>query len=703
MMAIARNLMLMVRRAANYRQRKHTLATPMKGRTPFYPFTRSLLIAPVVLILLSRTSPLLAQPEKEKPTKTAFAKFVPATTKLFVELRRAGEVDRVLRDAEVSRLWSLATSLPDEPKKPSDVRSALTAFLATDPAVSADELMKFEMGLTASSWSDLGSAVWFVRIPDNRLLDRWFPPNRRQETAGTAGDHLFRMTDGMMVAVRGGIVAMTRGGDDAVLVRDSFRLMLGGGGDSLQDSTSYRQLAGYMPGKLIALVYWAEGDQESQSQPMAASVLPKLARALVGVAASADKVDFAVRAALAAPEQHKKLGSPAVDRLLQMPATTLFAFTTTIDVNSSALTTTGQASMGWPSALSLLTGLPPADIAATLESVQPGPHFILAWDQDLSAGGSALQASLQVESKDAQRLAAEFEAKLDALVSDNAHGESPDGPGAKPAISRDSHFGLPIGTVKLNPASNSAPLLFSQEARELAWTVHGDWFMVAFSRDHLTRMLDAQFGFVPTLSSIPDVQSLRKRPSGHTSIMLFQPDLASDTIQRWFAADSLSANHDPSLPTEPAKTTPAEYGRLGIAMFVEQEPGTVVVARIYEDTAADGRLFPDDRIIGVDDRLLKMESPNTDLRRLWEEPSPAGGHTLRVQRENTTLEVFLKHDEPRPASNDLLARAAPALREFAAVVRNIRFASVTVHPTDERHWSALLSMRLSSPPTTARR
>jgi hypothetical protein len=138
-------------------------------------------------------------------------------------------------------------------------------------------------------------------------------------------------------------------------------------------------------------------------------------------------------------------------------------------------------------------------------------------------------------------------------------------------------------------------------------------------------------------------------------------------------------------------------------MQVDPEPGTVVVARVYSDTAADGLLFPDDRIIGVDGRLLDLASPNADLGRRWAEPTASQGHSFRVQREETTIEVFLKHDEPGARPDELLTRSFAAIRDFASALRTIRFTSLTVHPTDERHYSALLSLHIAPSPTSAGR
>jgi hypothetical protein len=312
-----------------------------------------------------------------------------------------------------------------------------------------------------------------------------------------------------------------------------------------------------------------------------------------------------------------------------------------------------------------------------------------------------------METKNARQLEAQFEAIVESLIGQDAQNGSADDPEPEHMITRGTHFGVSIAQASLYPDIEGLPLPLSQRMDELplSWAAHGDWFIVALSRDHIARILDAQFGLVPALSNVRDVQALRKRRGSHTSIVLLQPDLASDVLQRWVGAGPTppSKKLDPSLFSEPSLAEAVQRQRLGIGMQVEPEPGTVVVARVYPDTAADGHLLPDDRIIGVDGRLLDLGSPNADLRRRWAEPSAAHGHTFRVQREDTTIEVFLKHDDPGAIPEDLLTRSLPAIRGLASALRTIRFASLTVHPTDERHFSALVSLRLAPPSSSASR
>ncbi|MEK7732474.1 MAG: hypothetical protein AAB363_11525, partial [Planctomycetota bacterium] len=350
------------------------------------PFSVRLSIARGVFVLLCATAPVAAQAPtagKEKSTKTPIARFVPAAAKLFVELRRPDAVDVALRDSQVGLLWSMAAGRPANPKQPSQLRAALTEFLAPNPAINVDELMKAEMGLMAPSWWDLSSAVWFVRLPKQDLLDRWFPKDRRQETAGSAADNLFRMTDGMIVGVRDGIVAMARRGN-AALVREVFRLMVGGVAETLHNSPAYRELVGYLPGKTLAVVYWARDAGEPGPASIASSFLPPIDHAVVGMSASEGRIDFAIRAALWAPQSPKTLAGHAVDRLMKLPATTLVACATTIDLNPTAKAAAGTGSLDWwAKALSFVTALRSANGDAAQPLPSFGPHLILAWDQDL--------------------------------------------------------------------------------------------------------------------------------------------------------------------------------------------------------------------------------------------------------------------------------------------------------------------------------
>ena len=673
------------------------------------PFSVRSAIARGAFVLLCATAPVAAQAPtagKETPTKTPIARFVPAGAKLFVELRRPGDVEEALRDSQVGLLWSMAAGRPANPEQLSQLRTALTAFLAPNPAINVDELMKAEMGLMAPSWSDLSSAVWFVRLPKPDLLDRWFPKDRRQETPGSAADSLFRMTDGMIVGMRDGIVAMARRGN-AALVREVFRLMVGGVAETLHDSPAYRELVGYLPGKTFAFVYWARdaGESRRAGTSMASSLLPPIDHAVVGMSVGQGRIEFAIRAALWAPQSRKTLAGHAVDRLMKLPATTLVACATTIDLNPTAQAAAGTGLLDlWAKALSFVTALRSAngDAAQSLPSF--GPHLILAWDQDLTAAGSSPQLALLIETKNARQLEAQFEAIVESLIGQDAQNGSADDdePESEPLITRGTHFGVSIAQASLYPDIEGLPLPLSQWMDELplSWAAHGEWFIVALSREHIARILDAQFGLVPALSNVRDVQALRKRRASHTSIVLLQPDLASDVLQRWVAVGPtpLPTKLDPSLFTEPSLAEAVQRTRLGIGMQVESEPGTVVVARVYPDTAAHGHLLPDDRIIGFDGRLLDLESPNADLRRRWAEPAASHGHTFRVQREDTTIEVFLKHNDPQASPEDLLTRSIPAIRGLASALRTIRFASVTVHPTDERHFSALVSLRLAPNP-----
>jgi len=679
------------------------------------PFSVQSAIARAAFLGLFTIATVAAQAQtigKKQSTNPAapvpLARYVPASAELFVDFLRPGDVDEVFRRAQVGRLWSMAAGRSENPDRPFDLRNELHDFLGLESAVKVDELLKTEIGVMTPSWSDLDSAVWFVRLPKPGPLDRWFPRDRRQESRGPVSERLIRMNDGMIVGIRDGIISMARRGDDMTLAREALRQMVSGVGESLQDSAAFKELASYLPAEPLAVAHWSKGAIDTDAAINWAPPLPRMERAVVGMFDADGRIDFAVRAALSAPHSRKTLAGHTVNKLMKLPATTLVACATTIGFDDSPESAAGANSMAWwARAHAFLSGLQSANGDAAQPSPLFGPHFILAWDQDLSAAGTSPQLALIVETRNARLLKARFEAIIDPYIGQGSQDESADVSQSEPAISRRTHFGVSIAQATLYPEFDGLPLPLAHWVEELplSWAAQGEWFIIALSRGHIARILDAQFGLVPVLSSVADVQALRKRRASHTTIVLMQPDLASDVLQRWVSEKQ--APHpiklDPSLMTEPSLAEAVQRARLGIGMHLEPEPGTVVVARVYPGTPAEGHLLPEDRIIGIDGQLLDMETPNADLRRRWAGPSDLHGHTLRIQRNDTTIELFLEHEDPDPRRKDMLARSIPAIRGLASALRAIPFASLTVHPTDERHLSVLVSLRLAQSPTSASR
>jgi hypothetical protein len=133
-------------------------------------------------------------------------------------------------------------------------------------------------------------------------------------------------------------------------------------------------------------------------------------------------------------------------------------------------------------------------------------------------------------------------------------------------------------------------------------------------------------------------------------------------------------------------------------MKTGQQPGVVAVARVYPHTAADGRLQPGDQIIGIDGRLLDLNSPNASLRSGWISSKAEPGPTFRVQRGDTLIDVVLPREKvgtPRPAHQ---VAPADAIRELASLARALEFASFASFAGEESNYSARISLRLATTP-----
>ena len=154
----------------------------------------------------------------------------------------------------------LAGGAATDAGKPFDLRGAITSFLGPHVSIDVGELLQSEVGVVAPSWSELGSAVWLIRIADEATLDRWFPASRRVGGTAARGVRSFRTRDGMIVCESEGIIAMSRRWRDNSLLRETMRLMVGDSAGVLDRDEVFRGLIAYLPHDYLAGAYWARDD-----------------------------------------------------------------------------------------------------------------------------------------------------------------------------------------------------------------------------------------------------------------------------------------------------------------------------------------------------------------------------------------------------------------------------------------------------------
>ena len=125
-------------------------------------------------------------------------------------------------------------------------------------------------------------------------------------------------------------------------------------------------------------------------------------------------------------------------------------------------------------------------------------------------------------------------------------------------------------------------------------------------------------------------------------------------------------------------------------MRARQDPGVVVVARVYPDTLASDALIVGDRIVAVDGQILDLEAPNASLRAMLAGSETLPGAHLRVHRQGRMLDVQLpgRFIEPTPARGP-----GELIGKLAEFCRLIDLATFAVEQTEPEYYGFRLSLR----------
>ncbi len=655
-----------------------------------------------LLSCLLAAGPTLADPGPVDQASTeSLARYAPESARLFVAIRRPASADDALGRAHVRQLLPLLAGAAVEDGKPFDLRKALMGFLGVPASINIDALMQTETAFVAPSSSKLDSALWLARLPGETALDRWFPPSQRSGSGTVGAASFFRSRSGVTVCRRDGIVAMARQGGPDSLLHQTMSLLAGRESDSLQQSAAFKDLMAYLPSDYLAVAYLARDSESVASDLNASAWRPAFDRSVIGLYEAEGRINVAIRASLAAPHRKPKLARSAVERVLQLPQTTLLALATTIDLDSVVKAATSTSPTGnLEGYVRILAAIARSSDAATNEWPRLGPHVILAWGQDLREGGSAPQLAIMVECTDGRAVRDRARQIAEKLI-DLGHAIDATNTDGILTIQQTRYLGASIQYIPLRDYAQESKIPFVKllTSIEPAWTVGHGWLIVALSRDHIERILDAQGGLAPTLATARDVRALRKRERDRALLSFAQPGLATDVLDGWLAEYETGAASllDPAWWRWQAPPGPAKKLRLGIGMKIAHQPGVVTVARVYPNTAAAELLQPGDRILGIDGHLLSLLSPNGDFRKRWIESTAQPGPTLRVQRDGTAIDVVLPKKKKKQDAllSNIRMNPADAVRELASLGRTLQFVSFAVNASDEMHYSARLSLRFA--------
>jgi hypothetical protein len=649
--------------------------------------------------VLSLFSPLVRAQRPTSVTSVPFAEYVPASANLFVSVPRLDKADEALQRAHAARLVPLLAGRSGGDGTPFDLLRAVMGLIELDRSVPSEALMESQIGVAAGSWTDFGRAVWFLRPRQPEVIERWFPPERRIVRGTAQATRFFRTPSGVTVYLHDGTAVVSRHWGPESLLHATTQLMTHGGGEALSRSAVFRNLVAHLPADCLGTAYVAVGDQSTGDQRASPLGLPSIKECVLALYERDQRLNIAIQAAVATPRPVRKLSREAVARLLRLPHTTLFASVMTFDFSEALESApTGRPDHSWARYLTLLAAIAAEPDGVFGRLADLGPHVVLAWGQDLRESRSAPQLAVLIESREeaaGNALARRFADTVIGLV----HAIEPGAVAADLAIREHRHLGVPVYSIPLKAYAAESELTAMKilADAEPSWAVWKGWLILALSRDHLERILEAQLGMFPVLASVEDVQALHGRHTARSAIAVVQAGLAANVLNQWVAASKRGSNSllDPAWWARAAPAPPVTKPRLGIGMKVDQEPGVVVVARVYPDTAADGRLMPEDRILGIDGALLSLSSPNADLRDRWTASQSAPGPTVRVLRADRVMDITLPKLLRRTALADPRISPADAVGELASLGRAIPFLSLAVQPTDDTHFSALFSLRLA--------
>ena len=656
------------------------------------------------LLVLSVTGTSFSQRPVRGKRPVPFTRYVPASTKLFITVPRLGELNAAFHGAHAWHLLPLIAGSPPRTEGSFNLREAVNKFLGPQSSVTADDLLKAEIGVVATSWSELGSAVWLVRIEDEKVLDRWFPRNNRVFDRRTKlGVRFIWTKDGVSLCVRDDVVALARRTAGGSMVSAVRSMMNGRPGDTLERSATFQASREHLPARPLAVVHLSKLDESTVPNDGSSLLLPAFSQTVVGLYERSGRIELAISGSVAAPLGKTALSAKAITRVAQLPQTTLFTWATTIDFGQAYASAQGPPSATLGRYLTLLAGLGSGHMTASELFGKLGPNVILVWGQDLSDDGGTPQLAVLIECKAPREVRSEARHIAGRLLRMVAEADTVTD-GATPSIDLDLHLGTPILHVPLTEyAAESrfpfAPLLGEVEP---AWATAGDWFILALSRDHLERILDAHNGLIPTLDTVRDVAQLVRRRQDRSALAVIQAGLASDVLAGWLK--SFEAGH-PSLldPTwwGPRRAVHVDtLEQLGISPLAEQEPGVVLVEMVEDaGPVGGGRLRAKDRIIGVDGYLLDLRNPAADLRRRLAASTTHLAPTLRVLRGEMIMDVPLAGNIGRAQLPELVVKPRDTVRELALVGRTLQVVTLETYSSDELRYLARLSLRVSEDQT----
>ncbi len=629
----------------------------------------------------------------------SLASVVPPSAGFFVEL------DRIAADGTAGRT-DVANHVYELLVGSADARRGLTADLqrmlrnlGIKPGRTTRELASRRIAIAAPSWKRLAQGILIVRLrKGDDLIEQIFTPGSKDTIGGRRRVIVFRTEHLLSAATNGKVLIISQRSITGSLFEQTVRLMMGTTPGSLAEKPDFAQRLRALPAGPNGLVYINAADAKEMRFEMLDLDLSRLA---IGMYFRDDGVEFAFQADALRRNPTQPSAANAFERAGTLPQTTLAAWCTRVNVRDAFQGLLSQSvDRDTPAFVKLLVEVFDVDPIMRDVIARLGPNAMFVWDQHLGTGPDLPQVAVLFESDDAPQCAASCAQAVQVVVDWlDLKGRNAVAPRLR--LSQSEYLGVPLYELAMPvPRKNTPGPHSDQTVFSPAFAAVGNWFVLAASADHIRNIIDAQWSLAPRLSDLDEFASLAHRAKDSSTIAMAQPQLAAQVIGSWLSEpqgpvvgwfNTILGNKEAA----PEKRRPAP--RLGIGMKPGDLPGTVLVARVYPNGRAYGRLRPGDRIIGANGQLLSLDEPRRDLRRKVITPPQSGRWTFRVQRQDQTLDIVVPSGG-RPGLSPTAADPTGALRQLQRLFKLVDFASVRVIRSQHDHLSGVLALRFTTPP-----
>ena len=637
--------------------------------------------------------------EQSGVPRSSLAHRVPAEAEVFIEL---GGLQRNAEQLRRAHLWTLVRVLCGETvadtDNPVDWQALVQRYLGMTPEEALTDLFGYRVVVAAPSWSRLADAVIVIRLRNPKVLAPVVESSRLKSTRQQGNVWIHETKAGLKVATDGQYAAFARTAGDGSMFEGVVEILCGANTPVLARMPDFAALVGGLSRGYMGYLFIGTAGEQGGSL---AGVLPDLRATVVGMYVRGERLDFEVSAKLSEPRDQPQRALVDVNRLERLPDTTLLAWATSCDwyeAYDSLLE--GDVSADMRRYIELIRSVLDADAFRRDVVAWLAPRVILVWDR-LRGGPDTPQLAILLESWDAEGVALDL-ATTFAEFAERLRNK-PASEEAWPLVYPADNLDTEILTVPLMEQSATSPDFGSSAtprfSMQPSFAAMDGWVIIAASPEHVVQLLKAHEGWIPSLGSISELQADQQRFGPDAVLMAVgQPAMASAVLTSWrnereSAGASLFGRLLARRQAKPTAASSDQRKVLGIGIRKDEAPGSVMVVRVDEDKPAGGLLQIGDRIIGVDGKLLSLDSPGADLRAKIAQRTKAS-LSIRVRRDGQILDVVIPLPKPAAKRSESLLDPAEVLRQLQILGRSLSYAVYSVAESPPDQFRAHVSLRL---------